>query len=93
MPELTTASTGVESLTPYAEAGVLEAADVQVAAALTRLIAEPQHPDVVLAVAMAVRAVRHGSVCLELDRVAESVGVEDADEETLARLEALAWPG
>ncbi|QLQ11049.1 MAG: exodeoxyribonuclease V subunit alpha [Nocardioidaceae bacterium] len=92
MPELTTASTGVESLTPYAEAGVLEAADVQVAAALTRLIAEPQHPDVVLAVAMAVRAVRHGSVCLELDRVAESVGVEDADEETLARLEALAWP-
>ena len=51
-------------------AGVLTAADVHVALRLGRLGGE-HHPAVLLAVAMLVRAVRQGSVCLDLARVAE----------------------
>lgn len=80
-------------LAPYVEAGVLGPADVQVARALPRLggLADPSL-EVLLGVAMAVRAVRHGSVCLELAEVADSVGIEDADDVSLARLAALHWP-
>ena len=47
------------------EAGVLEAADVHVARRLGVLGGEPDD-DVLLAVALAVRAVRNGSVCVDL---------------------------
>ena len=53
-------------------AGVLTAADVHVATNLGRLGGETE-TSVLLAVALAVRAVRHGSVCLELAAVAESL--------------------
>ena len=46
-------------------AGLLTAADVHVAERLGRIAGEPS-PDVRLAVALAVRAVRQGSVCLDL---------------------------
>ena len=51
-------------------AGVLTAADVHVALRIARLGGESD-PQVLLAVAMLVRAVRQGSVCLDLARVAE----------------------
>jgi exodeoxyribonuclease V alpha subunit len=50
------------------EAGVLEAADVHVARRLGALGDEPDD-DVLLAVALAVRAVRNGSVCVDLSDV------------------------
>ena len=56
----------------FNRAGVLTAADVHVAANLGRLGGEGDER-VLLAVALAVRAVRHGSVCLELAAVAESL--------------------
>jgi exodeoxyribonuclease V alpha subunit len=59
-------------------AGLLTAADVHVAGTLARLGHE-QDEQVVLAVALATRAVREGSVCVDLSRVAEL----DAD---------VAWP-
>jgi exodeoxyribonuclease V alpha subunit len=60
------------------EVGILEAADVHVARRLGALGRE-RDPDVLLAVALAVRAVRNGSVCVDL-----------ADVAVLE--EAVAWP-
>ncbi len=78
-------------LAEFVDAGVLESADVHVATRLAHLAAE-QDEMVRLAVALAVRAVRHGAVCLELAQVQGSVGVEDADDDTVAKLAALQWP-
>ncbi len=50
-------------------AGVLEASDVHVAVRVADLGAEPDD-DVLLAVALAVRAVRSGSVCIDLTTIA-----------------------
>ena len=60
------------TLAAFNRAGVLTAADVHVATNLGRLAGEAD-TGVLLAVALAVRAVRHGSVCLELAVVAESL--------------------
>ncbi|HSX67030.1 exodeoxyribonuclease V subunit alpha [Nocardioides sp.] len=57
-------------LAAYNVAGVLEAADVHVARRLCA-IAGDVDPRSALAVALAVRAVRHGSVCLALEEVPE----------------------
>ncbi|QIK74767.1 exodeoxyribonuclease V subunit alpha [Nocardioides piscis] len=56
-------------LDAFNAAGVITAADIHVATTVGRLGGESD-PDVLLAVALAVRAVRHGSVCLELAHVA-----------------------
>lgn len=53
-------------------AGVLTSADVHVATTLGRLAGE-RDESVLLAVALAVRAVRHGSVCLDLAAVPASL--------------------
>lgn len=55
-------------LASFNAAGVLTAADVHVAARTADLVGEPDD-DVRLAVALAVRAARHGSVCVDLDAV------------------------
>lgn len=65
------------SLAPYVEAGVLHEADVQVAGAVARNVADVE-PEVLLAVALCVRALGMGHVCVVLDDVAESV-VADSD--------------
>ncbi len=57
------------TLVAFNTAGVLTAADVHVATTVGRLGGESD-PDVLLAVALAVRAVRFGSVGLDLDAVA-----------------------
>ncbi len=53
------------TLATFNGAGVITAADVHIAATLGRLGGESD-PDVLLAIALTSRAVRHGSVCLEL---------------------------
>ncbi|MFM9034915.1 MAG: exodeoxyribonuclease V subunit alpha [Mycobacterium sp.] len=60
-------------LRAFNDAGVLEASDVLVAQRLCALAKEPDEP-VALAVALVVRAVRGGSVCLDLGTVARQVG-------------------
>ncbi|WP_323793754.1 exodeoxyribonuclease V subunit alpha [Nocardioides sp.] len=62
------------------EIGVLEAADIHVARRLTGLV-DDDDPDVALAVALAVRAVRGGSVCVDLTTLA-----------TDPQLGPLSWP-
>jgi exodeoxyribonuclease V alpha subunit len=64
-------------LLAFNEAGVLDVADVRVA---QRLCALGQEPDerVALAVALAVRALRGGSVCVDLMTVRDAAGCDDA---------------
>lgn len=54
-------------------AGVITAADVHIATTLGLLGGEGD-PDVLLAIALTSRAVRHGSVCLELSEVTTQLG-------------------
>jgi exodeoxyribonuclease V alpha subunit len=60
----------------FNEAGVLDVADVQVAERICVLGKETDER-VVLAVALLVRGLRSGSVCIELANIASAVGVED----------------
>jgi len=78
MTAIQVAQRGTGLLRVFNEAGVLSAADVHVAVRLGRLGREDSEL-VLFAAALAVRAVRSGSVCLELDRMRE-IGV-DADED------------
>ncbi|MEU1981638.1 exodeoxyribonuclease V subunit alpha [Nocardia sp. NPDC019395] len=78
-------------LREFNEAGVLSAADVHVAERLGRLAGETRDT-VLFAAALAVRAVRSGSVCLDLTGMRE-IGV-DADDERVDQvdLSELPWP-
>jgi exodeoxyribonuclease V alpha subunit len=67
-------------LQPFNEAGVLDISDVRVAQRVCALAKEPDER-VALAVALVVRALRGGSVCVDLATIATSI---DAD--------GLAWP-
>ncbi|RDH77079.1 exodeoxyribonuclease V subunit alpha [Mycolicibacterium moriokaense] len=62
-------------LREFTEADVLEASDVHVAQRLTALAKEPDET-VALALAMAVRALRNGSVCVDLRSSEQQVGVD-----------------
>lgn len=62
------------ALRPFNAAGVLESADVHVAQRITALAEETDHA-VALAVALAARALRGGSVCVDLTTVADDAGV------------------
>ena len=78
-------------LREFNEAGVLSAADVHVAARLARLAGEDREP-VLFAAALAVRAVRSGSVCLDLTRMRD-IGVDTDDEHPdQLDLTELPWP-
>ncbi|MFD9661247.1 exodeoxyribonuclease V subunit alpha [Rhodococcus sp. NPDC059968] len=87
MTEVQMAQRGKGMLRVFNEAGVLAAADVHVALRLSALGGESSE-DVVLATALAVRAVRSGSVCLDLTRIREVT----VDEESEVDLDALPWP-
>ncbi|MBZ4510637.1 AAA family ATPase, partial [Mycobacterium avium subsp. hominissuis] len=65
---------------PFADAGIFEAADIHVAQRLTALTGESDDR-VALAVALLVRALRGGSVCVDLRAVPAQVGAAD-----------LSWP-
>jgi exodeoxyribonuclease V alpha subunit len=75
-------------LAAFNTAGVLEPADVHVAARVGRLGGEDDE-EVLLAVALAVRAVRLGSVCVDLAAVSHTV-LGEGDE--LVDVSALPWP-
>ena len=75
-------------LAAFNQAGVLDSADVHVASTLGRLTQESREA-VLLAAALAVRAVRLGSVCVDLARVRETA-LADVDPALDAR--GLAWP-
>ncbi|MFD6268652.1 AAA family ATPase [Nocardia asteroides] len=93
MTAIQVAQRGTGLLRVFNEAGVLSAADVHVAVRLGRMGREDSE-DVLFAAALAVRAVRSGSVCLELARMRE-IGI-DADEtrDTATGIDpaSLPWP-
>ena len=72
----------------FNRAGVLSTSDVHVALTLARLAAE-QDEAVWLGVALAARAPRLGSVCVDLDSIADSAST---DTEVAADLALLPWP-
>jgi exodeoxyribonuclease V alpha subunit len=72
--ELAVGASGL--LQTFNEAGVLDVADVRVAERIC-LLGKESDERVMLAVALLVRALRSGSVCIELASVASAVGVED----------------
>lgn len=80
-------------LRAYHEAGVLSVADVHTCVRLGRLGGETDDR-VLLAAALTVRALRHGSVCLELARLPELFAEAAADTglEGHAASTALTWP-
>ena len=82
------ASRAPGALRPFNEAGVLEAADVHVAARLAGMAGE-EDPAVLLAAALAVRAPRLGHVYVDLAEAAETTVVEAEEPIDLA---ALPWP-
>lgn len=91
MTSIQVAQRGTGLLREFNEAGVLAAADVHVALRLGRLGGETAEP-VLFAAALAVRAVRSGSVCLDLARMRE-IGVDiDEDREQPIDTEHLPWP-
>ena len=63
-------------LSAFVEAEVFEPADVHVATRLTALAEEPDE-SVALAVALVVRALRSGSVCVDLRSAAEQIGLPE----------------
>jgi exodeoxyribonuclease V alpha subunit len=63
-------------LRTFGDAGVFEAADIHVAQRLTALAGEPDER-VTLAIALAVRALRGGSVCVDLRNAEAHVGIGD----------------
>ena len=76
-------------LASFTDATVLESADVHVARTLLRLAGDREDDLVALAVAFAVRAVRLGSVTVDLETIAGTATVDDAAEIDLA---GLPWP-
>lgn len=91
MISIQVAQRGAGLLREFNEAGVLSAADVHVALRLGRLGGE-QDESVLFAAALAVRAVRSGSVCLDLSRIRD-IGVDiEGDRETILDPDALPWP-
>jgi exodeoxyribonuclease V alpha subunit len=76
------------SLAPFVDAGLLTASDVHAALTLCRLGAD-ERDEVLLAIALAVRAPRLGHVCIELATAATSV-VPEGDVDVSAG--ELPWP-
>ncbi|GAA4479523.1 exodeoxyribonuclease V subunit alpha [Rhodococcus olei] len=92
MTEARVAQRGKGVVRAFNEAGVLGVADVHVALRLAQLAGE-QSEHAVLATALAVRAVRSGSVCLELGGIRDiGVDVTVAEDGTEVDLDALPWP-
>ena len=75
-------------LAEFNRAGVLGAADVHVAQRL-RQLGEEDDERVLLAAALVVRAVRQGSVCVEIAEAAATTAVDGVSAEDVA---ALSWP-
>ena len=76
----------VEALDPFVQAGVVGPTEVHALAtyvAVARATGSDVHPDVQLALALAVRAPLHGHVCVDLFEVADTIVTNDqSDAET-----------
>jgi exodeoxyribonuclease V alpha subunit len=72
--ELAVSATGL--LRAFNEAGVLDVADVRVAERVC-VLAKETNERVALAVALVVRGLRGGSVCVELSTIASALGIEE----------------
>ena len=83
------AATAAPVLRPFSDATLLEAADVHTATTLGRL-AGGADDEVLLAVALAVRAVRLGHVYVDLATVAATASPDD--EEATVDVSTLPWP-
>ncbi len=87
----------VAFLVPFVEAGVFSEAEVHLAAAVARLVADTP-PDVLLAVAVAARGPRLGHICVVLDDVAATVlperqaAVAAGSTGSTDEIEELPWP-
>ncbi|GAB2529780.1 exodeoxyribonuclease V subunit alpha [Nocardia heshunensis] len=91
MTSIQLAQRGTGLLQVFNNAGVLSAADLHVALRLARLGGESSEA-AVFATALAVRAVRSGSVCLEVRRMHE-IGVDaEGTEESAIDPATLPWP-
>lgn len=88
---------GDGDLDAFVDAGVLLDAELRLARRLARIVGD-EHAEVLLALALALRAPRLGHVCVELEQVAERTAVEPApgrlrgQEDLAALLAALPWP-
>jgi len=83
---------GSETLRTFSEASILDSADVHTAVTLGRLApgTADSHDAVMLAAALAVRAVRLGHVYVDLSTVAETATTDD--DESDVDLSGLPWP-
>lgn len=95
---ITTAGLLDEDLEPFLAAGVLEEGDVAVADTLARLCDETAS-GVRLAAALAVRALRHGAVVVDLATIADTAAPESpveptggAEDDVAPTVSALPWP-
>ncbi|MBW3664205.1 MAG: exodeoxyribonuclease V subunit alpha [Actinobacteria bacterium] len=77
-----------QRLAPFNAAGILGPADVHAARVICRLTGE-NRDDVLLAIALTVRAPRFGHVCADLATVADTVA---PDDDATVPTDALAWP-
>ena len=84
-------SAALQCLRPFRKAGVLEAIDVLVVAELGGLLAE-EDPEVLLALSLAVRAPRHGHVCVELRELSVEQLLTTRDEESMPARDGLRLP-
>ena len=83
-----------ELLAPFLDAHVLEHLDIHAVDLLGRLVHEV-YPEVLLGLAFAVRAPRHGHICVVLDELQSAKVLPegpDMDRETEARAASLPWP-
>ncbi len=84
-------------LAPFVAAGVLTTAEARWAERLGGIGGE-DHPQVLLAAALALRGPRYGHVCVELDRIAAHVAVEpqpgsgQGSRSDAAEVDTLDWP-
>jgi len=78
-------------LAPFVAAGILDTAALQVAGLIARTTGAD--PPVVLATALAVRALSYGHICIEPATVAESVAVDQTPDTTAETIrQSLPWP-
>src|SRR6056297_597131 len=75
---------GTDPLEVFHAAGVLSEADVRLARRLGRIGGDGD-PEVLLAVALALRGPRYGHVCVELSRISDTVAVEPGPASAGAR--------
>ncbi|MCB1029992.1 MAG: exodeoxyribonuclease V subunit alpha [Acidimicrobiales bacterium] len=83
--------TSSPELEPFVTAGVLRSAEVQVAATIIRLV-QGTTPEVGLAVALCVRQLLNGHVCIGIDSIESDIESMELDGSAEVLVRALPWP-